>query len=146
MPENEYVVSNSSPLLNLALTSRLGLLERQFDSLHAPEQVWTELTEGTAGLQESRALRDRRNLSIEPVDETDLYVEIGRELDDPHTVGCKFMEEFATPGCRISPSSHSRQYHHQLLAGNVTRSKISKSPSNETTYSMSLSRAWIAMA
>jgi predicted nucleic acid-binding protein len=85
MPADEYVVSNTSPLLNLALTASLDLLERQFDSLHAPEQVWTELTEGADGIPELRALRDRDVLSIESVDETDLYVEIGQELDDGET-------------------------------------------------------------
>jgi predicted nucleic acid-binding protein len=39
MPSGEYVVSNTSPLLNLALTSSLDVLQDQFDAIHAPEQV-----------------------------------------------------------------------------------------------------------
>ncbi len=85
MPEDEYVVSNTSPLLNLALISRLDLLERQFETVYAPEQVWAELAAGSDGLQKLRSLRDSGVLSTVPVEESDLYVEIGRELDDGET-------------------------------------------------------------
>jgi hypothetical protein len=37
------VVSNASPLLNLALVDRLDLLESQFASVTIPDQVWAEL-------------------------------------------------------------------------------------------------------
>lgn len=49
MPDNDLVVSDTSPLLNLALIERLDLLESQFSSITVPSQVWDELTNGEAG-------------------------------------------------------------------------------------------------
>jgi len=50
MPGREVVVSDTSPLLNLALIGRLDLLEDQFSGIMAPGQVWDELTAGEDGL------------------------------------------------------------------------------------------------
>ena len=44
MPDSDLVVSDTSPLLNLALIGRLDLLESQFSGVTIPEQVWAELT------------------------------------------------------------------------------------------------------
>lgn len=75
------VVSDTSPLLNLALVERLDLLESQFETVTAPEQVWTELAAGEDGLAALRALRSRGSLVVEAVDHDDLFVELARELD-----------------------------------------------------------------
>ena len=58
MPNNDLVVSDTSPLLNLALIDRLDLLEAQFSSLTVPTQVWDELIAGEAGVDALRELRD----------------------------------------------------------------------------------------
>ena len=50
MPDKDLVVSDTSPLLNLALIGRLDLLETQFSSLTVPAQVWNELVAGEAGV------------------------------------------------------------------------------------------------
>jgi predicted nucleic acid-binding protein len=50
MPSDALVVSDTSPLLNLALIDRLGLLRTQFPEIVIPRQVWDELTEGEEGL------------------------------------------------------------------------------------------------
>lgn len=42
MPASDHVVSNTSPLLNLALIDRLDLVEQQFPTVQVPEQVWDE--------------------------------------------------------------------------------------------------------
>jgi predicted nucleic acid-binding protein len=39
MPTVDLVVSDTSPLLNLALIGRLDLVERQFETVMAPERV-----------------------------------------------------------------------------------------------------------
>lgn len=43
MPAADTVVSNTSPLLNLALIDRLGVVRDQFSTITAPEQVWEEV-------------------------------------------------------------------------------------------------------
>jgi len=45
MPDSELIVSDTSPLLNLALIDRLDLLETQFSAITVPRQVWRELTQ-----------------------------------------------------------------------------------------------------
>lgn len=57
MPRDRSVVSNTSPLLNLALIDRLDLLEEQFGTIVIPEQVWEELLAGEEGLPPLRKLR-----------------------------------------------------------------------------------------
>lgn len=81
MPDDELVVSNTSPLLNLALIDRLDLLESQFPTIVVPEQVWDELLEGEDGLEVLRELRDRGFLTLEQIDREDLFVELTREID-----------------------------------------------------------------
>lgn len=51
MEENRLVVSDTSPLLNLALINQLQLLESQFEEIMAPKQVWEEIQEGEKGLE-----------------------------------------------------------------------------------------------
>ena len=55
MPDDELVVADTSPLLNLALIDRLDLLSDQFPAVVAPEQVWDELAAGENGFDELRA-------------------------------------------------------------------------------------------
>lgn len=62
MRSDETVVSNTSPLLNLALVDRLDLLETQFETIHVPREVWDELTAGEAGVPELRTLSDHGTL------------------------------------------------------------------------------------
>lgn len=81
MPNGEVVVSDTSPLLNLALIDRLDLLEAQFSSISVPKQVWGELTTGGDGIEPLRELREDGLLSIVEVERSDLFIEIFHELD-----------------------------------------------------------------
>jgi predicted nucleic acid-binding protein len=81
MPDDEPVVADTSPLLNLALVDRLDLLDVQFETVHTPQQVWDELATGDEGLPELRRLRERDVLTVVPVERSDLFVEIAGELD-----------------------------------------------------------------
>ena len=85
MPDNECVVSDTSPLLNLALIKRLTLLESQFSSITVPIQVWEELTNGDEGVDALRALRDNGFLTVVSVEQSDLFTEIFHELDRGET-------------------------------------------------------------
>lgn len=82
MPNSDLVVSDTSPLLNLALIDRLELLEAQFESITAPEVVWEELMAGEAGVSEVRELRNRGTLSLVQVERDSFYVELVRQLDE----------------------------------------------------------------
>lgn len=81
MPDGRPVVVDTSPLLNLALVDRLDLLDAQFETVHAPQQVWDELAAGEEGLPELRRLRERDVLTVVSVQRSDLFVEIAGDLD-----------------------------------------------------------------
>lgn len=96
MPDSELIVSDTSPLLNLALIDRLDLLETQFSAITVPRQVWSELTNGEDGLEALRALRDERFLELVEVEHSELFVEIFHELDIGETAAiCHAVENDA---------------------------------------------------
>jgi predicted nucleic acid-binding protein len=96
MPNNEVVVSDTSPLLNLALIDQLGLLTSQFSTLTIPAQVWDELTDGDAGLDALRDLHDTEFLTVVEVERSDLFTEVFRELDLGETAAiCYAIEQDA---------------------------------------------------
>lgn len=81
MPAAEVVVSDTSPVLNLALIDRLELLDRQFGTVDIPRQVWGELTTGEDGLSALESAQSDGLLDVVDVEESRLYVEFRRELD-----------------------------------------------------------------
>ena len=93
MPDNEPVVADTSPLLNLALVDRLDLLDVQFETVHTPQQVWDELATGDEGLPELRRLREQDVLTVVPVERSDLFVEIVGELDVGETAAIVYAIE-----------------------------------------------------
>jgi predicted nucleic acid-binding protein len=93
MPGDELVVADTSPLLNLALIDRLDLLNVQFETIHVPEQVWDELTDGEEGLVGLNELRAQGRLVLVSVERSDLYIEIGRELDAGETAAITYALE-----------------------------------------------------
>jgi predicted nucleic acid-binding protein len=96
MPNDELVVSDTSPLLNLALIERLDLIESQFSSVTVPRQVWDELADGEEGLDAVRTLRDEAFLTVVEVDRSDLFTEIFHELDLGETAAiCYAIEQDA---------------------------------------------------
>jgi predicted nucleic acid-binding protein len=96
MPNSGLVVSDTSPLLNLALIDRLDLLESQFSRVTVPQQVWDELTDGEDGLEPLRELRETGVLHLVEVERSDLFVELFHELDLGETAAiCYAVEEDA---------------------------------------------------
>jgi predicted nucleic acid-binding protein len=96
MPGSPLVVSDTSPLLNLALIDRLDLLEAQFSSITAPRRVWNELADGEDGLATLQDLRERDFLQLVEVEQSELFVEIFRELDRGETAAiCHAIEQDA---------------------------------------------------
>lgn len=80
MPASD-VVSDTSPILNLALIDRLDLVAEQFGSVVIPHHVWEELLDGEEGVPAIERARSRGILHVEPIEESRLYVEFRRELD-----------------------------------------------------------------
>jgi predicted nucleic acid-binding protein len=96
MPDDSLVVSDTSPLLNLALIDQLDLLESQFSGITVPRQVWAELAEGERGLDALRERRETGFLTVTPVERSDLFVEIFHELDIGETAAiCHAIEHDA---------------------------------------------------
>lgn len=93
MPNSRLVVSDTSPLLNLALIERLDLLETQFSDVTVPRRVWRELTERNDGLEALRGLRDDGVLRLVEVERSDLFVEIFHELDLGETAAICYAVE-----------------------------------------------------
>lgn len=81
MPENDLVVSDTSPVLNLALIEELELLKDQFEKVEIPSQVWEEILEGEKGREELEKLKSEGFLVEVDVEETDLFVELFKDLD-----------------------------------------------------------------
>jgi len=81
MKSEELVVSNTSPLLNLALLDRLELVETQFSTVAVPQAVWHELTAGTDGVDALQSARDDGTIRVVSAPETKLFVEFRHELD-----------------------------------------------------------------
>lgn len=75
------VVSNTSPLLNLALIDRLYLLRNQFSVVEVPEQVWEEIQAGERGTDALEELRDDGFLTVVSVTEDELFRELHKDID-----------------------------------------------------------------
>jgi predicted nucleic acid-binding protein len=73
------VVSNTSPLLNLALIERLQLVEAQFGAVVVPTAVWDELTAGFDGRDRIEAFRDRGGIRVVSPEPTELRTEFERD-------------------------------------------------------------------
>lgn len=93
MPADSLVVSDTSPLLNLALIDELGLLEVQFDSLTIPRAVWDELTADEDGMDGLRELKRRGFLTLVAVERDELFVEISTQLDVGETAAITYAIE-----------------------------------------------------
>jgi len=93
MPSNALVVSDTSPILNLALIDRLDLLRTQFTGVTVPRRVWDELAEGEEGLEPLRELRDDSFSSIVEVERSNLFVEVFHELDLGETAAICYAVE-----------------------------------------------------
>lgn len=93
MPVSRIVVSDTSPLLNLALINELELLETQFASLTIPQAVWKELMAGDDEMNRLRELNQHGFLTLVEVTRNDLFIEIATELDLGETAAITYAIE-----------------------------------------------------
>lgn len=80
MEKHNIVVSDTSPLLNLAFIDQLELLKTQFNEILVPKQVWEEIQEGHEGRKKLENLREKF-LKVIEVEEDGLYREFYQRLD-----------------------------------------------------------------
>ncbi len=78
------VVSNTSPILNLAIVNLLDLLKEQFDRVLIPPAVRAELKleDDLPGVERARAALDAGWITVSNVDNANLVRVLSLELDD----------------------------------------------------------------
>ncbi|MFB6216920.1 MAG: DUF3368 domain-containing protein [Candidatus Aenigmatarchaeota archaeon] len=89
-------VSNTSPLLNLALIDHLELLEDQFETVKMPRQVWEELEEGEKGLEKLEELSSTDLIETVEVEEDELFREIVEDIDKGEAAALRYTLEADT--------------------------------------------------
>jgi len=75
------VVSNTSPLTNLAAIGRLDLLSQLYGQLHIAEGVWGELNAGGQAWPGANEVAEANWISRHPVGNDDLVLALSRDLD-----------------------------------------------------------------
>ena len=77
------IVSNTSPLLNLAIINHLHLLERQFKEIFIPKAVLSELriNDNVEGSNQLKTAIQKGWLKVKPVKNISLVQLLQRELD-----------------------------------------------------------------
>lgn len=79
--EAQVVVSNTSPLMNLAIIGRLDLLRHFYETIHVPEAVWNELVEQGAGKPGSEAIAAATWIQTHAVQNRHLVIALREQLD-----------------------------------------------------------------
>jgi hypothetical protein len=75
------VVSNTSPLMNLAIIGRLDLLRHFYETIHVPQAVWDELVTQGAGKPGSEAIAAAKWIQTHIVQNQHLVAALREQLD-----------------------------------------------------------------
>jgi predicted nucleic acid-binding protein len=75
------IVSNASPLINLARIGQLDLLQQLYGQLTIPEAVWHEVVVEGAGQPGAKAVEAASWIQIQPVTNRELVQSLRQELD-----------------------------------------------------------------
>lgn len=75
------VVSNTSPLMNLAIIGRLDLLRHFYETVHVLQAVWDELVKQGAGKPGSEAVAAAQWIQTHTVQNQHLVVTLREQLD-----------------------------------------------------------------
>lgn len=82
MTISHCVISNSSPLMNLAIIGQLELVQKLFGRITVPQEVWHELTIAGKGKPGSAVLARANWINFEELKERTLYTLLKKDLDD----------------------------------------------------------------
>jgi predicted nucleic acid-binding protein len=75
------IVSNASPLINLARIGQLELLQRLYGELTLPEAVWREVVVEGAGQPGAKAVEAASWIRVQPATNRELVQALRQELD-----------------------------------------------------------------
>ena len=76
------VISNSSPLMNLAIIGQLDLVQKLFSTITVPQEVWNELTVAGKGKPGSMVITQADWIHRVPLGNRTLYTLLNKDLDD----------------------------------------------------------------
>lgn len=76
------IVSNSSPLMNLAIVGHLEILRELFNTISIPEEVWSELTIEGRDKPGTKEIIQASWIKRVPIKNMDLFQLLQRDLDD----------------------------------------------------------------
>lgn len=75
------IVSNASPLINLARVGQLDLLQQLYGELTIPEAVWQEVVLEGAGQPGAKAVEAASWIRVQPITNRELAQALRQELD-----------------------------------------------------------------
>lgn len=93
LKSKDLVVSDTSPLLNLALIDRLDLLEEQFTEVTVPVQVLREIQEGSRGVKSIEKEAENGFIDVVEVEENGFFTELRSDLDKGESAAIKYAVE-----------------------------------------------------
>jgi len=82
MMKYKCVISNSSPLMNLAIIGQLDLVKTLFGRVLVPQEVWHELTVAGKGKPGSTLIRQAEWIERVELEHHTLYPLLRKDLDD----------------------------------------------------------------
>jgi predicted nucleic acid-binding protein len=102
------VVSNTSPLMNLAIIGRLDLLRHFYETIHVPEAVWNELVVQGRGKPGSDAIASAAWIQIHAVQNRHLVSALREKLDPGESEAIALALELNTTLLLIDESEGRR--------------------------------------
>ena len=75
------VISNSSPIMNLAAIGQLHLIQEMLGKIIVPEEVWTELVIRGEGKPGTREIKEAKWIKVAKVKNRDLAKTFSKDLD-----------------------------------------------------------------
>jgi len=75
------VISNASPIINLAIIGRLGLLEKFWEKIYVPEAVWKEVVIDGEDKKEVAEIKNADWIIVEKVKDQNLVLLLMQNLD-----------------------------------------------------------------
>ena len=79
--KTKIVVSNTLPILNLAIIKRLDILKAFFRTVHIPDMVWKELVIDGGDRKEGKLIKKSDFLEIHTIHDMNLYQLLRKDLD-----------------------------------------------------------------
>ena len=93
------VISDASPLVNLARIGALHLLPDLYDAVTLPEAVWTEVVIEEKGQPGAHAVRSATRIERQPVENQNLVRALRQDLDSGEAESIALAVDTEGPCC-----------------------------------------------